>query len=817
MKEYEHKKIDKKWQQIWEKEKVFKADDESDKEKVYVLDMFPYPSADGLHTGHLLSYTGTDIVSRYLRMKGKNVLHPIGWDAFGLPAENFAIKKGVHPRETTWRSIDNFRRQIKSVGFSYDWDREINTADPGYYKWTQWIFLKLYEKGLAYKKKAPVNWCDSCQTVLAREQVIDGRCERCKNQVIQKELEQWFFKITDYADRLIKDLEKVDWPEPIKQMQLNWIGKSEGALIKFPLQGFDFSVEVFTTRPDTLFGATYLVLAPEHVLIEQLKERIENIDEVENYIQKSKEKNELERTDLAKEKTGVEIKGIRAVNPANGEEISVWIADYVLMGYGTGAIMAVPAHDSRDWEFARKYNLPIKEVVKGGDIEKEAYIDKGILVNSGEFSGLDSEQAKEKIISHLKEKGLGEAGVSYRLRDWLISRQRYWGAPIPVIYCPVCGIVPVPEEELPVELPDDVDFKPTGYSPLKDSKSFHKVSCYKCGRDEGVVRESDTMDTFVDSSWYFLRYTDPRNSQEFASKDKISIWCPVDLYVGGAEHAVLHLLYARFFTKVLYDLGYIDFEEPFLKLRNQGMILGEDGQKMSKSRGNVINPDEIIEVYGADTVRVYEMFMGPFEDSKPWSTKGMIGVRRFLDKVWNIAQILKKKTDSNVLPYSLPQEDIPLVRLLHKTVKKVTVDIEEFRFNTAISAMMIFINNLNREVDNIDDVKILVNIFRSFIIILSPFAPHLSEEIWEMFGGEDFVCRQMWPIYREDLTQEDEIEFVVQINGKMRASLRVPTGLSQEEIEEKVMQINNVSKYLDGKQINKKIFVPNRLINFVVK
>ncbi len=817
MKYFEHKKIDTKWQKKWEESSVFAVDKVSqDDDKSYVLSMFPYPSADGLHIGHLLSYAGTDIVSRYYRMKGKKVLYPMGWDAFGLPAENFAIKKGVHPRETTWKSIENFKRQIKSVGLSCDWGREINTADPDYYKWTQWMFLKLYEKGLAYKKKAPVNWCDSCQTVLAREQVIDGKCERCKNQVIQKELNQWFFKITEYADRLIDGLDDLDWPESIKQMQINWIGKSEGVVADFKLSGLKNTVRVFTTRVDTIFGATYLVLAPEHPLIGQIKDNIINIDEVEKYIKKSREKNELERTDLSREKTGVELRGIKAINPANKEEIPVWIADYVLGGYGTGAVMAVPAHDSRDWEFARKYNLPIKEVVKGGDIEKEAYTDSGVLINSGEFSGIDSEEAKEKITEYLNDKGLGEKTVSYRLRDWLISRQRYWGVPIPIIYCDSCGVLPVPEEQLPVTLPDDVDFKPTGYSPLKDSKLFHNVTCHKCGRSEGVVRESDTMDTFVDSSWYFLRYTDPHNDKEFASINNSSFWCPVDLYVGGAEHAVLHLLYSRFFTKVLYDMGYVNFDEPFLRLKNQGMVLGEDGQKMSKSKGNVLNPDDVIEVYGADTVRMYEMFSGPFEDSKPCSTEGMMGIRRFLDKVWNISEFLTKKSDTKT-SYQLPNDDLEIVRNLHKTIKKVSQDIDLFKFNTAISSMMVFINSFSKIIDKGDCDEVVLNSFRTFVILLSPFAPHLSEEMWEMLGGDDFVSIQEWPEHSEALSQDSSVEFVVQINGKLRASVRIEKGLSQEDVEKIIMDMENVNKHLIDKEIIKKIFIPDKLMNFVVK
>ncbi|MBU0671326.1 leucine--tRNA ligase, partial [Patescibacteria group bacterium] len=689
---YNPQKIEKKWQKHWEKTRAFKADDKSTKEKFYCLDMFPYPSSHGLHVGHPEGYTATDIVSRYKRMKGFEVLHPMGWDAFGLPAENFAIKSGVHPQETTLKSIDTFKKQIKSLGFSYDWDREINTSSPEYYKWTQWIFLELYKKGLAYKKKAAVNWCEECKTVLANEQVIDSKCERCQNEVIQKDLEQWFFKITDYTEDLLQGLEKIDWPEPIKLMQSNWIGRSEGADIEFKIKNSKFKIKIFTTRPDTLYGATYMVFAPEHELVQKLKNQIENWDEVEEYIETSQKKSDLERTDLQKQKTGVELKGLKAINPANNKEIPIYISDYVLISYGTGAIMCVPAHDERDWEFAKKFNIEIIKVIENGQSDEECYIGEGKMVNSDEFNGQDWQEAKKNITTKVQ----GQLTINYKMRDWLISRQRYWGTPIPIIHCEKCGEVPVPEDQLPVKLPTDVDFKPTGESPLASSKSFHDLECPKCGAKEGVRRESDTMDTFVCSSWYYLRYCDPKNDKAFVDNELLKKWMAVDLYVGGAEHAVMHLIYARFIYKALKDLGHIkidskvDHDEPFQKLRNQGMILGEDHQKMSKSRGNVVNPDEVINEYGADTMRMYEMFMGAFEEVKPWEPKSIIGIKRFLDRVWmvSIDNIENEKKYKKIESKSI-----------HKTIKKVTSDIENFKFNTAIAQLMIFFNGENSKPD----------------------------------------------------------------------------------------------------------------------
>ncbi len=928
---YDHKSIEQKWQKQWEKGHLHEADEDAriPKEKRrYVLDMFPYPSAAGLHVGHPEGYTATDIYSRYLRMRGFHVLHPMGWDAFGLPAENYAIKERVHPRESTWKNIDTFRRQIRRIGFSYDWSREINTAEPEYYRWTQWFFLFLYKRGLAYRKKAPVNWCASCQTVLAREQVVDGGCERCRNEVVQKELEQWFFKITEYADRLLSDLAKIDWPEPIKLMQRNWIGKSDGAVIKFKVKSeklkIDEYIEVFTTRPDTIFGATYLVVAPEHRIITNYELRITNYGKAEEYIQKAKKKTELQRTDLAKEKTGVELQGVRAIHPVTGEEISIWIADYVLVSYGTGAIMGVPAHDSRDFEFASEYGLPIRRVIaqkikdpgnsgsfsgssdavvltyhwhdknsitqplryvkrqdsvapapgfapgdpimpvisqhyaadqnatpnrvyqtSRGDV-KEAYTGEGTLVNSGEFSGMRSDEARGKIVSWLEERGSAHISVQYKLRDWLISRQRYWGAPIPIIYCPSCGEVPVPEKDLPVLLPNDVDFRPTGESPLTRSESFHNVSCPKCGKT--ARRESDTMDTFVCSSWYLYRYTDPRNDCEFASKEKMAYWLPVDLYVGGAEHAVMHLLYARFLAKTLYDAEYIFFDEPFAKLINQGLIIGEDGQKMSKSRGNVINPDDVVAEYGADCLRMYEMFMGPFEDAKPWSTRGIMGIRRFLEKVWTfIASMTDDQQDVQELSLRgakrrsnlvfKPREDCfaslamtktafsdslsnpksqTLEHLLHKTIKKVTEDIESFKFNTAISQMMIFVNEFQKQKGDLDTVR--YKLFASnFLFLLAPFAPHIAEELWSRMGYTDSIFKSAWPSYDEMILIEETITVVVEVNGKVRGQIGVPRDASETYVISAARENEKVAKFLAGKKVKREVYVKGRVVNFVVE
>ena len=777
-----------------------------EKPKFYCLDMFPYPSGAGLHVGHPKGYTATDIISRVKRMQGFNVLHPIGWDAFGLPAENYAIKTKIHPDESTRQNIENFKKQIKSLGFSYDWDREIDTSRTEYYKWTQWFFLFLYKQGLAYKAKAPVNWCPKCQTVLANEQAQNGKCERCASDVSQKNLEQWFFKITDFADDLISGLDKVDWPQSTKTMQKNWIGKSEGHEITFPLvilsqqaknpdreilrlSPQDDKIRVFTTRIDTIFGCTYLVIAPEHNIISNLKSKISNFEEVEKYITEAKKKTDRDRQAETKEKTGVKLEGVMATNPATGKEIPVFIADYVLTNYGTGAIMAVPAQDQRDFDFAKKFNLPIVEAP-----------------NSWEMA----------------EKGLAQKKINYKLRDWLVSRQRYWGAPIPIIYCEKCGEQPVPESDLPVLLPTDVDFVPHGESPLAKSQEFHNVKCPKCG--EKARRESDTMDTFVCSSWYFFRFTDPHNDKVFADKKYIEQWCPVDLYVGGAEHTVLHLLYARFFSKALFRAGLISFDEPFLKLRHQGLILAEGGVKMSKSKGNVINPDDVVAEYGADTLRVYEMFMGPFEQAIAWDTKSIKGVYRFLEKIHKLAQaviliasdchsepVRAKNLNYETLRLS-PQGDgcARLEKLLHKTIKKVSEDIEEMKFNTAVSAMMILVNEMEKE------KEIPLETFKKFLMILSPFAPYIAEELWQKAGEKQSIFQEQWPKYDPELVKDEKINFIVQINGKARASVEVEAGIAENDAKEIALRNENIKKRLLNMEIKKIVFVKDKLINFAV-
>ncbi|HOW60825.1 MAG TPA: leucine--tRNA ligase [Candidatus Moranbacteria bacterium] len=809
MKKYDHKKIEQKWQDYWGKNpELYFAENDSKKEKKYILDMFPYPSGDGLHVGHVESYTATDILSRYSRMKGLNVLHPQGWDAFGLPAENYAIKTKIHPLETTRKAIATFKGQMNRMGFSYDWSREICSADPEYYKWTQWFFLLLYKNGLAYKKKAKVNWCESCQTVLANEQAESGICERCKNQVIQKDMEQWFFKITDFVEDkgktsgLINGLDKVDWPESTKLAQKNWINKSEGAQFKMQIIDTDKYLEVFTTRLDTVFGMTFALIAPEHKVISDLKSQILNWKEVKKYVAEAKKKSELQRISETKEKTGIELKGMKVINPFTKEEIPLFVSDFVLAHYGTGAVMAVPAHDERDYEFAKKFNLKIEEVIKSREgessIEKRAYTEDGILVNSGEYNDLTSEEARKKLTQWLEKEGIGHGTVNYKLRDWLVSRQRYWGAPIPIIYCDKCGEVPALEKNLPVLLSDDVDFMPTGESPLVKSKKFHDVKCPNCG--EKARRESDTMDTFVCSSWYYLRYSDPKNDKEFASLEMLKQWLPVDLYVGGAEHSVLHLLYARFFTKVLHNLGYVNFDEPFLKLRHQGIILAEDSRKMSKSFGNVINPDKVVDEYGADALRMFEMFMGPLEAMKPWNTKGIIGIVRFLEKVWNLQS---KISDQNIA-------DNNVQILLNKTIKKVTEDIENFRFNTAISQMMILVNAMEKE-------KVLMaSEYKLFLTVLSPFAPHITEELWSQLGNKESIFKEKWPEADEKYLKEEEIEMVVQVNGKLRDKIFVAPDVTEDEAKETALEREKIKSFIEGKEIKKIIFVAGRLINIVI-
>ncbi len=809
---YNHKEIEPKWQKRWEESGYGRTlETGRPEDRLYHLIMFPYPSAAGLHVGHVESYSAVDILTRFRRMQGKDVLFPIGWDAFGLPAENYAVKTGVHPAVTTQKAIENYTRQMKSLGLSFDWGREVSTADPAYYRWTQWLFLTLYKKGLAYRAKAPVNWCDGCQTVLANEQVVDGVCERCKTVVVQKELEQWFFRITQYADRLLAGLDTVDWPEKIKAMQRNWIGRSEGAEVVFAAESGDASVTVFTTRPDTLFGVSYVVLAPEHVLVDTWT-TLEHKDEVAAYRLQASKKSELERTQLEKDKAGV-FTGSYVLHPLTGARVPVWVSDYVLVNYGTGAVMGVPAHDERDWIFAHKYSLPVTTVVQAtvwtnpdpvagahaatvSTSVEGCWTGPGTLVNSEEFDGLDSELGKQKIVDALEAQGKGARKVNYHLRDWLVSRQRYWGAPIPMIWCEGCGVQPVPEADLPVRLPDDVDFKPTGKSPLVDSPSFHAVTCPACGK--AARRESDTMDTFVDSSWYYLRYCDAHNDVEFADREKLRAWCPVDLYVGGAEHAVMHLLYARFFAYALHDLGYVDFEEPFTALRNQGTILGPDGEKMSKSRGNVVNPDEVVEQYGADAIRCYEMFMGPLEDAKPWDTKGIVGVRRFMERA------------NALVPKVGEAADMDVIKTVHKTVKKVTEDLSALKFNTAIAQMMTCVNAMTER-------EVVPRIaFETFVKILAPFSPHLAEEMWEALGHDHSVFEEPWPKFDPTLVVDDTIEMPVQVNGKLRAALQVAKTISEDEIKTLALADANVAKFLEGKEIKKIIFVPGRLINFVV-
>lgn len=800
---YNHQAIEKKWQKYWLENKTFKTTEDPDKPKFYVLDMFPYPSGSGLHVGHPEGYTATDIVARMKRMQGYNVLHPMGWDAFGLPAEQYALDTGNDPAAFTQKNIQNFKRQIQSLGFSYDWDREINTTDPKYYKWTQWIFSKLYEKGLAYETEVMVNWCPALGTVLANEEVIDGKSERGGHPVYRRPMKQWVLKITEYADRLLEDLEELDWPESIKEMQRNWIGRSEGAEITFKVDGTDDTFTVFTTRPDTLFGATYCVLAPEHPLVKKITTP-EQKQAVENYIEEVSRKSDLERTDLAKEKTGV-FTGAYAINPANNEKLPIWIADYVLMTYGTGAIMAVPAHDERDWEFAKKFDLPIKEVVSGGNIEEGAFTGDGVHINSGFLDGLNKEEAIAKMIEWLEENGYGKKKVSYKLRDWVFSRQRYWGEPIPIIHWEDGTKSLVPEDELPLELPKMKEIKPsgTGESPLANAKEWLEVIDPETGKKGR--RETNTMPQWAGSSWYYLRYIDPHNDEMIADPEKLKYWLPVDLYIGGAEHAVLHLLYARFWHKFLYDIGVVPTKEPFQKLFNQGMILGENHEKMSKSKGNVVNPDEIVEIYGADTLRLYEMFMGPLEADKAWSTEGIEGARRFLDRIWRLfvdgnGQITDKIVDKT---------GGPLEKVYHQTVKKVTEDYEKLRFNTAISQMMVFVNEAYKQ----DELP--REYMEGFVKLLNPVCPHITEELWEMLGHDETIAYEPWPTYDESKLVDDEIEIVVQINGKIRDRIFVPADCDKEELEQRAMASEKVQKQLAGKTIRKVIVVPKRLVNIV--
>ncbi|MCF2648016.1 leucine--tRNA ligase [Niallia circulans] len=802
---FNHQKIEQKWQKFWEENKTFKTSEEKSKKKFYALDMFPYPSGAGLHVGHPEGYTATDILSRMKRMQDFNVLHPMGWDAFGLPAEQYALDTGNHPAEFTQKNIDTFRRQIKSLGFSYDWDREINTTDPEYYKWTQWIFLKLYEMGLAYVDEVAVNWCPALGTVLANEEVIDGKSERGGHPVERRPMRQWVLRITAYADRLLEDLDEVDWPESIKEMQRNWIGRSEGAEVTFQIDNHEENFTVFTTRPDTLFGATYAVLAPEHALVEKITTS-EQKAAVEAYLEKIKSKSDLERTDLAKEKTGV-FTGAYAINPANGEKMPIWIADYVLVSYGTGSIMAVPAHDERDYEFAKTFELPIKEVVAGGNVEAEAYTGDGEHVNSDFLNGLNKEDAITKMISWLEEKKIGTKKITYRLRDWLFSRQRYWGEPIPIIHWEDGTMTGVPEEELPLTLPETSEIKPsgTGESPLANIAEWVNVIDPVTGKKGR--RETNTMPQWAGSSWYYLRYIDPKNNKQIADPEKIKEWLPVDMYIGGVEHAVLHLLYARFWHKVLYDIGVVPTKEPFQKLFNQGMILGENNEKMSKSKGNVVNPDEIVASHGADTLRLYEMFMGPLDAAIAWSTNGLDGSRRFLDRVWRLLVDDNGELSSKVQTI---EEMKGLDKIYHQTVKKVTEDFEALRFNTAISQMMVFINECYKA-DSIPQKYV-----EGFVKLLSPICPHMTEELWQIItGSNQSIAYEAWPAYDEAKLVDDEVEIVIQINGKVKAKLMVPADANKDALEQIAMEDNQVKEQIDGKQVRKVIAVPGKLVNIV--
>ena len=802
---YNHKEIEKKWQNYWEENKTFKTNDNLGQKKFYALDMFPYPSGAGLHVGHPEGYTATDIISRYKRMQGYNVLHPMGWDAFGLPAEQYALDTGNDPREFTQKNIQTFKRQIQELGFSYDWDREVNTTDPEYYKWTQWIFIQLYNKGLAYVDEVAVNWCPALGTVLSNEEVVDGVSERGGHPVYRKPMKQWVLKITEYADRLLEDLDELDWPESIKDMQRNWIGRSEGAKVTFKIEQSDQNIEVFTTRPDTIYGTSFLVLSPEHPLVNEITTS-DKEQEVKLYQNEASKKSDLERTDLAKEKTGV-FTGTFAINPLSGDKLPIWIADYVLSTYGTGAVMAVPGHDERDHEFATKFNLPIIEVIEGGEVQKYAYTGEGKHINSGELDGLENEAAISKAIKLLESKGAGEKKVNYKLRDWLFSRQRYWGEPIPIIHWEDGSMTTVPEDELPLLLPETDEIKPsgTGESPLANIDAFVNVIDEKTGMKGR--RETNTMPQWAGSCWYYLRYIDPHNEKMIADPEKLKHWLPVDLYIGGVEHAVLHLLYARFWHKVLYDLGVVPTKEPFQKLYNQGMILGEGNEKMSKSKGNVINPDDIVASHGADTLRLYEMFMGPLDATIAWSEKGLDGSRRFLDRVWRLIitdenSINKKIVDSN---------NHSLDKVYNQTVKKVTEDFDTLSFNTAISQLMVFINECYKT------NEVYKPYIEGFVKMLSPIAPHIGEELWDRLGHENTITYQPWPTFDESLLVDDEVEIVVQVNGKVRAKINIPKDLSKEEMQDLALSNDNVKMSIEGKEVKKVIAVPQKLVNIVAK
>jgi len=819
MEKYNPQKIEKKWRIIWEESKIYRTEETLEKPKYYCLDFFPYPSGDGLSVGHCKNYIPTDVFSRFKKMCGYSVLHPMGWDAFGQPAEQEAINKGIHPKITTEKYTANYKRQLSLIGTSYDWEREINSSHPDYYKWTQWFFLLLYKRGLAYRKKAPVNWCPTCLTVLANEEIEDGKCWRCGSEVTKRDLMQWFFKITDYADYLLKDLETIDWPEKIVLMQQNWIGRSEGIEFNLKVKNSEKTIPVFTTRPDTIYGMTFVVLAPEHPLINELTTQ-EFKNAVENYRKIAYQKSEIQRLALEKEKDGVFI-GAYAINPMNNEEVPIYVTDYVLMTYGTGAIMAVPAHDERDFEFAKKYNLLIRVVISPPDWEgeelKEAYTGKGIMVNSDEYNGLPSQEGIEKICNYLDNKGIGRRKVNYKMRDWLISRQRYWGAPIPIIYCDDCGEVPVPEEDLPVLLPDIEKYQPTetGESPLAKVQEFVNTFCPKCRKL--AKRETDTMGGFACSSWYFLRFTSPHYKKGPFNPDKIKYWMPVDLYVGGAEHAVMHLLYARFWTKVMYDANIVNFREPFNKLLNQGMMHAPDGRLMSKSKGNVITPDEVVAEYSADALRAYELFLGPFEQDAIWNDRGINGVFRFLNRVWRL--ILKEKPLIFTKRPSGGAEDISrqLQKMTHKTIKKVTLDFEKFKFNTAVAALMKYINFLYSSLDKKVLEEIWSETIDTLMLLLAPIAPFMTEELWERTGHKESIHIQPWPKWDEKLTYEEKFTLVIQVNGKLRDRVEVPVGISDEEMKKIALKSPNAQKFIKDKEIIKFVTVPNKLINIVAK
>lgn len=800
---YNHKAVEEKWQKIWEDKGVFHASEDTSKEKFYALIEFPYPSGQGLHVGHPRPYTALDTVARKRRLEGYNVLYPIGWDAFGLPTENYAIKNHIHPEIVTKKNIARFKKQIQSLGISFDWSREINTTDPEYYKWTQWIFIQLYKHGLAYKKEMNVNWCTSCKCVLANEEVVNGVCERCGSEVVHKVKSQWMLKITEYADRLINDLDLVNYPDRVKAQQKNWIGRSKGAEVDFTTTTGD-TLTIYTTRADTLYGATYMVISPEHPMIEKWADKISNMDEIKKYQEAAARKSDFERTEVAKEKTGVRIDGVNAINPVNNKEIPIFISDYVLVSYGTGAIMAVPAHDTRDWEFAKKFDLPIIEVVKGGNVQEEAYTDcaKGIMVNSGMLDGLTVDEAKKKIIDWLTSEGKGYSKVNYKLRDWVFSRQRYWGEPIPMVYCEKCGYVPIDEKNLPLRLPMVESYEPTdnGESPLAKMTDWINTTCPCCGGK--AKRETDTMPQWAGSSWYYLRYMDPHNKNALASKEALNYWSPVDWYNGGMEHTTLHLLYSRFWHKFLYDIGVVPTPEPYAKRTSHGMILGENGEKMSKSRGNVVNPDEIVDEYGADTMRLYEMFIGDFEKAAPWSKASIRGCRRFVERYWNLQSVL---IDGDKIRPELEGA-------FNKAIKKVGEDIENIKFNTAIATLMALINDISN-VKSINKEEL-----RIFSILLNPFAPHVTEEVYEACGlGNGILAEAEWPEYDESKCVDESVEIVVQVNGKIKAKLNIPVDADKDAVLDLAKNDQNVKKAIDGMKIIKEIVVPKKLVNLVVK